>query len=99
MSKIRAAASIVGGLLLALVGVVGLVALIVATLLTAYSGGLVAWLGLPLLFVVGTGLVFYGVAALLKEFSDLASDSLDGLSDVRSTEDVKELRRLYQRIS
>lgn len=98
MSKAKAAASIVAGLLLALVGGVGFAGLVLATLLDAYSGGLAVWLGLPLLFVAGATLAVYGVAILLREFSDLADSSLDGLSDLKSGGDLTELRRLYKRI-
>lgn len=97
MSKAKAAASIVGGLLLALVGIVGLLALIVATLAEVYTGTIALWLGLPLIFVVGAVLTVYGIAVLLREVSDMAGD-LGGLSDLKSASDVKELRRLYKRI-
>lgn len=98
MSKAKAAASIVGGVLLALVGVVGFLALIVTTLADVYSASLALWLGLPLIFVVGAALAVYGIAVLLREVSDVASD-LGGLSDLKSASDVKKLRRLYKRIS
>lgn len=97
MSKATAAASIVGGLLLAVVGIVGILVLIVTTLADVYTGGLALWLGLPLLFVVGGTLTVYGIALMLREVTDMASD-VSGLSDVKNAGDVKELRRLYDKI-
>lgn len=97
MSKATAAASIVGGLLLAVVGIVGVLVLIVTTLADVYTSGLALWLGLPLLFVAGGTLTVYGVALLLREVTDVASD-VSGLSDVESSGDVTELRRLYDKI-
>lgn len=97
MSKATAAASIVGGLLLAAVGIVGILALIVTTLADVYTGGLALWLGLPLIFVVGAVVAVYGIALLLREVTDVASD-VSGLSDVKNAGDVTELRRLYDKI-
>jgi len=95
MSKATAAASIVGGLLLALVSVVGFAALIVLTLADLYTAGMVLWVGLPLIFVVGATLLVYGIAVGIREVSDVAGE-LSGLSDVSGTSDVKQL---YKRLS
>ena len=98
MSKATAAAASVGGLLLAIVGGVGFLALIVATLLNTYSGGLLVWVGLPVLFVAGVSATVYGLARLLGEVSDLADGSLESVSDLKRADGVKQLRKLYNRI-
>lgn len=97
MSKAKAAASIVGGLLLTITALVGILALIVTTLANVYTGSLALWLGLPLIFVVGATLTVYGLALLFREVSDAAGD-VSGLSDLKGPDDVKDLRKLYRRI-